>query len=185
AAPSAATPAGSRVGRRRQAPSRLRALVGWERTRSTSSAIGCPWGAIPGIPSTERRGSRTARTRRAVGRRQAVRGTVAAIAGDGNVPAAMATEHTDELGEQPVFWHSAPGGDPPVLYVHGVPTSSTDWLSFLERTGGLAPDLPGFGRSGKRGDGDYTMAGYDRFLEAFLDHLQVERVRLVVHDWGS
>jgi pimeloyl-ACP methyl ester carboxylesterase len=97
----------------------------------------------------------------------------------------MATEHTDELGEQPVFWHSAPGGDPPVLYVHGVPTSSTDWLSFLERTGGLAPDLPGFGRSGKRGDGDYTMAGYDRFLEAFLDHLEVERVRLVVHDWGS
>jgi pimeloyl-ACP methyl ester carboxylesterase len=57
-----------------------------------------------------------------------------------------------------------------VLYLHGVPTSSDDWVAFLERTGGLAPDLPGFGRSGKRGDGDFTMAGYDRFVEDFLDH---------------
>ena len=54
-----------------------------------------------------------------------------------------------------------------------------------QRTGGLAPDLPGFGRSGKRGDGDFTMPGYDRFVEAFLDHAEVERVRLVVHDWGA
>ena len=60
-----------------------------------------------------------------------------------------------------------------------------DWVAFLERTGGLAPDLPGFGRSGKRGDGDFTMPGYDRFVEAFLDHAEVERVRLVVHDWGA
>jgi pimeloyl-ACP methyl ester carboxylesterase len=94
-------------------------------------------------------------------------------------------EHTEELNDQPLFWRSAEGDDPPVLYLHGVPTSSTDWAPFLERTGGLAPDLPGFGRTGKRGDGDYTMAGYDRFVEAFLDHVGVQRVRLVVHDWGA
>jgi len=29
------------------------------------------------------------------------------------------------------------------------------------------------------------MPGYDRFVEAFLDHAEVERVRLVVHDWGA
>ncbi|HEU4978283.1 MAG TPA: alpha/beta hydrolase [Solirubrobacteraceae bacterium] len=97
----------------------------------------------------------------------------------------MAEEHTEQLGGQPLFWRSAGESDTPVLYLHGVPTSSDDWLPFLERTGGIAPDLPGFGRSGKRGDGDYTMAGYDAFLEAFLDHLEVERVRLVVHDWGG
>src|SRR6266487_2398452 len=93
-------------------------------------------------------------------------------------------EHTETLHDQPLFWRSAEGGDPPVLYLHGVPTSSDDWVPFLERTGGLAPDLPGFGRSGKRGDLDFTMPGYDRFVEAFLDHLDVDRVRLVVHDWG-
>ena len=59
-----------------------------------------------------------------------------------------------------------------MLYLHGVPTSSDDWVAFLERTGGLAPDLPGFGRTGKRGDGDFTMPGYDRFVEAFLDHAE-------------
>ena len=100
---------------------------------------------------------------------------------------ASVTEHSDELDGQPLFWRSAPtGGDrAPVLYLHGVPTSSDDWVPFLELTGGIAPDLPGFGRSGKRGDGDYTMAGYERFVGRFLEHAGVERVRLLVHDWGA
>jgi pimeloyl-ACP methyl ester carboxylesterase len=98
---------------------------------------------------------------------------------------AAVTEHNDALHDQPLFWRSAEGADPPVLYLHGVPTSSDDWVAFLQRTGGLAPDLPGFGRTGKRGDLDYSMAGYDRFVEAFLDHLELDRVRLVIHDWGS
>jgi len=101
----------------------------------------------------------------------------------------VATEHTSALGDQPVFWRaaedSAAGGRAPVLYLHGVPTSSDEWLAFLGRTGGLAPDLPGFGRSGKRGDGDFTIEGYARFVEDFLALTGTERVRLVVHDWGA
>jgi pimeloyl-ACP methyl ester carboxylesterase len=100
-------------------------------------------------------------------------------------PMTPVTEHHDTFDDQPLYWRSAEGGEPPVLFLHGVPTSSDDWVSFLARTGGLAPDLPGFGRTGKRGDGDFTMPGYDRFVEAFLDHVGVERVRLVVHDWGA
>lgn len=95
------------------------------------------------------------------------------------------SEHTECIGEQLVFWRNAPAAGTPTLYLHGVPTSSDDWLAFLARTGGLAPDLPGFGRSGKRGDGAYTMEGYDGFVAAFLDHLGTERVNLVMHDWGS
>jgi pimeloyl-ACP methyl ester carboxylesterase len=97
-------------------------------------------------------------------------------------------EHTDELDGEPVFWRSAPGPDPgraPALYLHGVPDSSDTWVPFLERTGGLAPDLPGFGRSTKRGDLDYSIPGYDGWLERFLVHAGVERFRLVVHDWGA
>jgi len=113
-------------------------------------------------------------------------------------------EHTGEIDGQPVFWRSAPApgerarnggaaggelaadGRAPVLYVHGVPTSSDDWVPFLERTGGLAPDLLGFGRSGKGGQNDYSLEGIARFVERFLDEIvEVERVRLVVHDWGS
>ena len=100
---------------------------------------------------------------------------------------ATISEHTDELDGQPLFWRTAPSaaGRAPVLYVHGVPTSSDDWVPFLERTGGLAPDLPGFGRTGKRGDGDFTMEGYERFVGRFLEHAGVDRVRLLVHDWGA
>jgi len=92
-------------------------------------------------------------------------------------------EHTAELDGLPVFWRSAPGEN--VLYLQGVPTSSDDWLPFLSRTGGLAPDLPGFGRSGKPGYLSYTIDEYARFIERFLDIVEVERVRLVIHDWGA
>ena len=69
--------------------------------------------------------------------------------------------------------------------------STDEWLEspayasgFLERTGGLAPDLPGFGRTGKAGNLDYTIEGYADFIERYLDLVGVDRVSLVVHDWG-
>ena len=73
---------------------------------------------------------------------------------------------------------------PNILYVHGVPTASWDWLAHLERTGGIAPDLPGFGSSEKPPGFDYSIAGYDRWLEGFVDGVGMERFSLVVHDWG-
>jgi pimeloyl-ACP methyl ester carboxylesterase len=95
------------------------------------------------------------------------------------------SEHTADLGGQPVFWRSAPAEGAPTLYVHGVPTSSDDWVPFLERTGGLAPDLPGFGRSGKSGHLDYSIDGIADFVERFLELTGSERIKLVVHDWGA
>ena len=100
-------------------------------------------------------------------------------------PMLAIAEHSAQIAGRQIFWRSAGDSDVPVLYLHGVPTSSDDWTSFLPLTGGLAPDLPGFGRSGKGADGDYTMEGYDAFVEAFLDHVGAQRVRLVVHDWGT
>lgn len=95
------------------------------------------------------------------------------------------TEHTAEIAGMPAFWRTA-GDDPvPVLYLHGVPTSSDDWLPFLAVHGGIAPDLPGFGRTGKPGHFDYSLAGYADWLESFLEHISVDRIRLVVHDWGA
>jgi pimeloyl-ACP methyl ester carboxylesterase len=93
----------------------------------------------------------------------------------------------------PIFWRSAPpaaelphgAGAAVPLYVHGVPDSSDMWLDFLARSGGLAPDLPGFGRSGKPGSLSFTIEEYADFLEAFLEFVEVERVSMVVHDWGA
>jgi pimeloyl-ACP methyl ester carboxylesterase len=94
-------------------------------------------------------------------------------------------EHTIELAGSPAFYRHAPGAGDPVLYLHGIPTSSDDWVPFLERTGGIAPDLIGFGRSGKGGHLDYGADGHARFLEQLLRALDVERTKLVVHDWGA
>lgn len=91
-------------------------------------------------------------------------------------------ERRTEVAGLEVAWRQA--GDAPILYLHGVPTASWDWEPFLARTGGVAPDLPGFGRSAKPGDFDYSIAGYDRFLEAFCAAAGLERASLVMHDWG-
>jgi pimeloyl-ACP methyl ester carboxylesterase len=92
-------------------------------------------------------------------------------------------EHTETLDDNPVHWLDAEG--PQILWLHGVPNGGEMWRPFLERAGGVAVDLPGFGQSGKRADYDYTIGGYDRFIERFLDHLGWDRVRLVMHDWGA
>jgi pimeloyl-ACP methyl ester carboxylesterase len=93
-------------------------------------------------------------------------------------------ERRAEVGGIEVHWRES-SERRPVLYVHGVPTASWDWLPFLERSGGVAPDLPGFGESAKPGDFDYSIAGYDRFLEAFADAAGLDRFSLVLHDWGA
>jgi pimeloyl-ACP methyl ester carboxylesterase len=96
------------------------------------------------------------------------------------------TEHHGTIAGLQTRWHDATGeGADPVLYVHGVPNTGRVWAPFLERTGGLAPDLPGFGQSAKPNDFAYTIAGYTRWLGAFLADRGVERYSLVAHDWGA
>lgn len=94
-------------------------------------------------------------------------------------------EHTIELAGSPVFYRSAPAPGAVPLYLHGMPTSSDDWAQTLERTGGVAPDLPGFGRTGKGGQLDLTIDGHADFIEAVLARLDIERVQVVAHDWGA
>jgi pimeloyl-ACP methyl ester carboxylesterase len=96
-------------------------------------------------------------------------------------------QRKERVADVDVAWREAParGVAAPVLYLHGVPSSSTDWLPFLERTGGYALDLPGFGESDKPAHFDYSIEGYGAFLRAFVGHLGLERFSLVMHDWGA
>jgi pimeloyl-ACP methyl ester carboxylesterase len=64
-------------------------------------------------------------------------------------------------------------------------TSSDDWLPFLERTGGIAPDLIGFGRSAKGVELDYSMPGLTDFAEDLLAALEIGASALVGHGWGA
>jgi pimeloyl-ACP methyl ester carboxylesterase len=94
-------------------------------------------------------------------------------------------EHTIELAGAPVFYRSAQARLTPPLYLHGCPTSSDDWTPLLARTGGIAPDLVGFGRSGKAANLDYTLTGLANFIELLLERLGVGGMSLVAHGLGA
>ena len=98
-------------------------------------------------------------------------------------------ERRGEVAGVSVLWRecssASTAGTAPILYLHGNPSDGADFLPFLARTGGVAPDLPGFGRSDKASTFDYSIDGYATWLEAFVDHLGLERFSLVVHDWGG
>jgi len=75
-----------------------------------------------------------------------------------------------------------------VLLLHGYPTSSYLWRNVLPAIGAVgaravAPDLPGFGDSDPDlpGTWERQVANVDRFRRA----LELDRVILVVHDWGG
>jgi pimeloyl-ACP methyl ester carboxylesterase len=57
------------------------------------------------------------------------------------------------------------------------------WKPFIARTGGDAPDMPGFGRTEKPNDGDYTFRGLGRWFSDYTKGL--ESFSLVIHDWGA
>ena len=104
-------------------------------------------------------------------------------------PGPAVAERRADIAGLPIMWREAEpprgGGHAPVLCLHGNPTDGDDFRSLLGRTGGLAPDLPGFGGSAKPASFDYSIDGYADFLAAFVDHLGLERLSLVVHDWGG
>jgi haloalkane dehalogenase len=76
----------------------------------------------------------------------------------------------------------------PVLMVHGFPQSSYVWrhlLPALAESGrrAYAPDLHGFGDS--EPDRPGTWEHHLESVEAFRREIELERVVLVVHDWGG
>lgn len=96
-------------------------------------------------------------------------------------------DHTTTIDHVPVFYRSASksGSTHGILYLHDAISSSDDVLPFLERTGGTAPDLIGFGRSGKGGHLDYTPRGLTDFLERFVDTQGIAEADLVGHGWSG
>lgn len=80
------------------------------------------------------------------------------------------------------------GAGDPILLIHGTPTSSYIWrniiphLTVLGRV--IAVDLIGFGKSDKP-EIEYRFADHVRYLEGFIEKLQLKNITLVLHDWGG
>ena len=79
-------------------------------------------------------------------------------------------------------------GAPVALLLHGNPTSSYLWRNVIPHLAPhircLAPDLIGFGKSDKP-DIPYRVEDHARYLQAFIEALQLNDVILILHDWGS
>lgn len=77
-----------------------------------------------------------------------------------------------------------------VVFVHGNPGSSQDWLDLMPRIGRsgirtVAFDLPGYGHADKPRTFNYTLNGYTRFFNRALAKLGIRRAHVVVHDFGG
>lgn len=74
------------------------------------------------------------------------------------------------------------------LFLHGVPTSSYLWrniIPYAEPYGrAIAVDLIGMGKSDKPDIG-YTFSDQSKFLDGFIEKLDLHNIILVIHDWGS
>jgi haloalkane dehalogenase len=82
------------------------------------------------------------------------------------------------------------GEGDPIIFLHGNPESSYTWRNVLPHVAGLgrilAPDLIGFGRSGKSPTQSYKFSDHVRYLDAWFEALGLtSNITLVVHDWGS
>ena len=76
-----------------------------------------------------------------------------------------------------------------VVFVHGNPGSSTDWVALVDAVGeigrAVALDMPGFGQAQTPRDFSYQVSSYADFLQDALTELGIDRVHLVVHDFGG
>lgn len=77
-----------------------------------------------------------------------------------------------------------------VLFVHGNPGSCLDWEDLVGRVGeagirAVAFDLPGFGQAETPAGFPATVPAFAEFIEGARLELGIERVHLVVHDFGG
>jgi len=81
------------------------------------------------------------------------------------------------------------GQGPPLVLLHGIPSSSYLWRDVLEPLAQtfdvLAPDLLGYGDSDKRLDADLSIAAQARYMVAFMESVGVHQAAVVGHDVGG
>ena len=80
------------------------------------------------------------------------------------------------------------GAGDPILFLHGNPTSSYLWrnvMPHLEKSGRvIALDLIGMGKSDKP-DIPYRYQDHIKYVNGFIEALELNNITLVLHDWGS
>ncbi len=80
------------------------------------------------------------------------------------------------------------GSGDPILFLHGNPTSSYLWRNIIPygipHGRCIAPDLIGMGKSDKP-NLKYRFSDHYKYIEGFIEKLELKNITLVIHDWGS
>ena len=81
------------------------------------------------------------------------------------------------------------GSGAPALFVHGLGGNSSNWTDLMwllsDDVHAVAPDLPGFGRSGPAASGVYSPQGQADFLAEFVERTFAEPVHLFGNSMGG
>jgi haloalkane dehalogenase len=97
------------------------------------------------------------------------------------------TSHFVEINGSKIHYLEEGSGDP-ILFLHGMPTSSYLWRNVIPYVKSLgrciAPDLIGMGKS-DHPDIEYTIFDHIDFIEKFIETLNLKRLTIVMHGWGS
>ncbi len=92
------------------------------------------------------------------------------------------------LGSEMAYREAGERDSPVALFLHGNPTSSFIWRNIIpavaSRARCIAPDLIGFGQSGKP-DIAYRFDDHVRYLDAFIAGHGIASAYLVAQDWGT
>jgi len=104
-------------------------------------------------------------------------------------PNVLRVQHAGANGARVHFVDEGPRADEAVVFCHGNPTWSFAWREAIRA---LAPDrrcvavdMLGMGLSDTPAFFEYRLVNHVATLEAVLERLELERVHLVVHDWGG
>lgn len=94
------------------------------------------------------------------------------------------------LGEERIaFYDEGPKDGPPVLFIHGIPTSGYMWRQIIiplsKKWRCIAPDLLGLGDSWGPEDADLSLAGQAKRIIRLVESLELNSVVVVGHDIGG
>lgn len=97
------------------------------------------------------------------------------------------TSHFVEVNGSKMHYIEQGKGDP-ILFLHGIPTSCYLWRNIIPHLSTLgrciAVDLIGMGKSAKP-DIEYSIQDHIQYIEKFIEALNLKKITLVMHGWGS
>lgn len=106
-----------------------------------------------------------------------------------NVPADFLFTEKQQLVNGSLINYYEQGQGDPILFLHGIPTSSYLWRNIIPQVAqqgrAIAFDLAGYGKSELPLNEDYGIHAQYNYVKGFIDSLDLKNITLVVNDLGS